>query len=65
MRLGARPNSRTVQAAPVPGLAARSHSRTASEPWPGRLVDRVLDVGGAPVDVEQLPLGAGVEVDVD
>eukprot|EP00969_Alexandrium_andersonii_P011535 502250-Alexandrium_andersonii.AAC.1 len=65
MRLDARPNSRAVQAAPIPGLAARSHSRTASEPRPGRLVDGVLDVDGAPVNVEQLPLGVGVEVGGD
>eukprot|EP00969_Alexandrium_andersonii_P348375 15404740-Alexandrium_andersonii.AAC.1 len=47
LRLGSRPNSRTARAAPIPGLAARSHSRAASKSRPGRLVDGVLAVDGA------------------
>eukprot|EP00969_Alexandrium_andersonii_P197830 8739407-Alexandrium_andersonii.AAC.1 len=37
LRLGRRPNSRAAQAAPIPGLVARSQSQAASEPLPGRL----------------------------
>eukprot|EP00969_Alexandrium_andersonii_P133017 5882175-Alexandrium_andersonii.AAC.1 len=54
------PTARTVQAAPVPGPNARSHSRAARKSWPGRLGDGVLDVVGAPVGVLlQLSVGVG------
>eukprot|EP00969_Alexandrium_andersonii_P253775 11216418-Alexandrium_andersonii.AAC.1 len=42
LRLGSRPNSRTARAAPIPGAAARSRSRTTSRSRPGQLADGAL-----------------------
>eukprot|EP00969_Alexandrium_andersonii_P147433 6519201-Alexandrium_andersonii.AAC.1 len=42
LRLTGRPNPRATQAAPMPGLMARSHARAAHEPGPGKLGDGVL-----------------------